>query len=105
VIVMITYGLRRGSGPAIPNRRLPPAERRAWTWSFLSSTLILFAGFAMIGRWLDPAPLRITAMMSDVGIASLRAPATAVIIFAVALQARLRAPRAAADHLSSGPER
>jgi hypothetical protein len=105
VIAMICYGLRRGSGQPILNRRLPASERRAWTWSLTLVTLLLFAGFVIVGRWLDAFPFSITSMMSDVAIASLRAPATAVIVFAAALQVRLHTPRAHADYLSSGPER
>jgi hypothetical protein len=105
VIIMICYGLRRGDAAPILNRRLPTTERRTWNWSFLAVTLILFAAFAAMGRWLDPFPFGITSMMYDVAVASLRALATAVIVLAVALQVRLRTPGARADYLSSGPER
>jgi hypothetical protein len=105
VIIMIAYGLRRGSTPPILKRRLSTSERRVWTWSLLLVTLLLFAGFVIIGRWLDAYPFGITSIMNDTAIASLRALATAVIIFALALQLRLRTPRTHADYLSSGPGR
>jgi hypothetical protein len=71
----------------------------------LLGALLLFAGFVAYGRWLDTFPFGITSIMYDVAIASLRALAAAVIIFAIALQVRLRTPRAQSDYLSSGPER
>jgi len=105
VIAMICYGLRGGGASPNLNRRLAIAERHAWTWSFLLATLVLFAAFLAIGRWLDTFPFGITSIVYDSAIASLRALATAVIIFAIALQVRLRTPGAHPDYLSSGPGR
>jgi hypothetical protein len=105
VIAMICYGLRRGSAAPILNRRLSTAERRTWNWSFLAVTVVLFAAFVAMGRWLDAFPFGITSMLYDVAIASLRALATAVMVFAIALQMRLRTPGAHTDYLSSGPGR
>jgi hypothetical protein len=105
VIVMIAYGLRRGGDAPILNRKLPTAERHAWTGAFLLGTLLLFGAFVALGRWLDRFPFGITSMMYDAAIASLRALASAIIVFAVALQVRLRAPGSRPRYLSSGPGR
>ncbi len=105
VIVMISYGLRRGGEAPLPHRKLPTAERLAWTGAFILGTLLLFGAFVAVGRWLHHFPFGITSMLYDAAIASLRAMATAIIVFAVALQVRLRAPGPRPDHLSSGPER
>jgi hypothetical protein len=105
VVLMIVYGLRGNGVQPTLNRRLPAAQRHAWIGAFLLGALLLFAGFVAYGRWLDTFPFGITSIMYDVAIASLRALAAAVIIFAIALQVRLRTPRAQPDYLSSGPER
>ncbi len=105
VVAMIWYGLRRGGEAPILNRKLPTSERHAWTGAFVLATLLLFGAFTAFGRWLDPYPFGIASMISDVAIASLRALATAVIVLAVALQVRLRAPGSRPGYLSSGPER
>jgi hypothetical protein len=105
VVAMICYGLRRGHEQRISDRRLPSTERRVWTVSFAFVTIVLFAAFFGLGRWLDPFPSGITLIVYDSAIASLRALATAIIVVAAAMQVRLRAAVPTPDHLSSGPER
>ena len=105
VILMIWYGLRRGHEQPVLNRKLSTADRRIWTCAFALVTLLLFGAFLAIGRWSDPFPFGIGSMLNDSAIASLRALATAIILFAVVLQVRLRARSTRPDYLSSGPER
>jgi hypothetical protein len=90
VLSMLVYGLRRGHDEPIAHRRIPVAERRLWTSSCVLATLVLFAAFLAVGRWLDPNPYGITSMLFDSATASLRALATAIILCAAAMQVRLR---------------
>jgi hypothetical protein len=105
VVLVIVYGLRRGRENPVANRRLSGSERRVWWVCLALLVVLLFGAFFALARWVDPFPFGITSFLYDSAIASLRALATAVIVFAVAVQMRLRASGSLPDYLSSGPER
>jgi hypothetical protein len=90
VIAMLAYGLRRGKQAPIGDRILPAAERRRWIWGILLASLALWAAFSVPAYLMD-SNHGVGWLVYDSAIASLRALATAVILFAVAIQLRLRA--------------
>jgi hypothetical protein len=100
VIAMLAYGLRRGKQAQIEPRLMPAAERRIWSVGFLFGSLVIGAAFLVPARLMDPYH-GVIWLVYDSAIASLRALATAAVLFAAAIQLRLRALRA---H-SSGPDR
>ena len=77
----------RQGRPAIVPRILSPAERQAWTWSIVFGSLVLGAVFLRSDHLLGPNH---GGLVYDSAIASLRALATAAIVFAAAIQWRLR---------------
>jgi hypothetical protein len=88
VVLMVLYGLRRGTAPPIPDRVLSRLERRYWGAAYMVSALALGAAFFALARFLDPR-YSVTAIANDLAVASLRGLATALIGVSVALRLRL----------------
>ncbi len=101
VMAMLAYGLRRGREIAVKPRILTETERHGWCWAILFGSLALWAAFLVPAYLMDPNH-GVGWLVYDSAIASLRALATAVILFAAAIQLRLRA---LASYRSSGPGR
>jgi hypothetical protein len=104
VIAILCYALRAGQEEAISQRIMAAPERRAWGWAIALGSLALWAALIVSGLLMDPYH-GVGWLIYDSAIASLRALATATIVFAAAIQLRLRALRAAPPYLSSGSGR
>lgn len=104
VIAMLCFGLRAGKGKVMAQRLIPANERRAWGWGIALGSIALWAAFLVPARLMDPYH-GMGWLIYDSAIASLRGLATAAIVFAAAIQLRLRALTAAQPYLSSGSER
>jgi hypothetical protein len=101
VIAMLAYGLRPGREAPVGGRVLAAPERRLWTGGFVLASLALWTAFTVPAYISDPNH-GVGWLVYDSAIASLRALATAVILFAAAIQVRLRA---FPQERSSGPGR
>jgi len=104
VMAMLCYGLRSGKDQPIANRIMSAKERRTWTGAIALGSAAMWVAYLVPARLLDPYH-GVGWAIYDSAIASLRALATAAIVFAVAIQLRLRALRARPAYLSSGSER
>ena len=103
MVAIVCYGLRPGKERPTTPRLIQARERCAWYWA------ILLGGAAFWVAYLVPARLMgfpgVGWLVYDSAIASLRALATAAIVFGAAIQLRLRAIAPSPAYLSSGPER
>jgi hypothetical protein len=104
VLAMLCYGLRAGKDRPMAQRILSAKERRAWSWAIALGCAALWVAFLVPAHLVDPYH-GVGWLIYDSAIASLRALATATIVFAAAMQLRLRALTARPAYLSSGPER
>jgi len=104
VMAMLCYGLRPAKGKAIAQRIMPSRERRVWGLGIALASIALWVAFLVPARFMDPYR-GVGWMIYDSAIASLRALATAAIVFAAAIHLRLRALNAARVYRSSGSER
>jgi hypothetical protein len=89
VLAMLAYGLRPRQEAKLTPRIMPAAERRIWSVGFLFGSLVLWAAFLVPARLADPYH-GVAWLVNDLAITSLRALAAAVIVFAAAIQLRLR---------------
>ena len=80
------------------------AERRAWNWAILLGYAAFWVAYFVPARLMDPFQ-GVGWLVYDSAITSLRALATAAIVFGAAIQLRLRAIAPSPAYLSSGPER
>ncbi len=90
VVAMLVYGVRRGQEAPDGARILGAAERRGWSVGFLLGSLALWAAF-LVQAYLSDRNHWLGSLVYDSAIASLRALAAAAILFAAAIQLRLRA--------------
>jgi hypothetical protein len=96
VVVLVWYGLRRGTENAVPARPLRAAERGLWVLIYVASAVGLSVAWWLWARSAAPSGhgMRMAGMViTNMAVASLRGLATALFCTSVALDWRLRALR------------
>jgi Domain of unknown function (DUF4184) len=100
VLVMMGYGLRRGSRAAVPNRLVASRERLFWLLIYALAAAILTAVFYIWARLGQPPSRSIILQASSIAVASLRGLAAALVGVSLLLDLRLRQ----LHQRSSGPD-
>lgn len=91
VVVILMYGLRRGSGTqAAPVRRLSAGERGLWIGGFVLAAAILSGAFFLMKHPAEPATRALGVPLSGAAIAVLRGLAAAMLSVSLCLRLRLR---------------
>jgi hypothetical protein len=96
VVVLVWYGLRRGTENAVPARPLRAAERGLWVLIYVASAAGLSVAWWLWARSASTSGhgMRMAGMViTNMAVASLRGLATALFCTSVALDWRLRALR------------
>jgi hypothetical protein len=95
VLVLVWYGLRRGSEHPVPHRPLRPAERRVWVPAYIVAAIGLSAAWFL---W-EPTGHSIKALATGIAVSALRGSAMALLCISLGLSWRLRVlgSRARAD--------
>jgi hypothetical protein len=91
VLLMIAYGFRRGSQPAIPNRLVASRERIAWLSAYVLTGIGLSLGFYLWATLRMGPTHSIIGRLATIAIASLRGLAAALVVVSLVLDLRLRA--------------
>jgi hypothetical protein len=94
VVVLVWYGLRRGTEKAVPARPLRAAERGLWVLIYVASAVGLSVAWWLWARSAAPSGhgTRMAGMViTNMAVASLRGLATALFCTSLALDWRLRA--------------
>jgi hypothetical protein len=89
VLAFVCYGLRRGREQPVPNRPLPPPERRVWMLVYAAAALATSAAWLL---W-EPTGHSLKALANGVAVAALRGLAMALFSTSLILGWRLRALR------------
>jgi hypothetical protein len=90
VAAVVSYALRPSKAePAAPTRILAAGERRAWVSAMIVSSIVLWIAF-LASSYLEHGNPRVGWLIYEAALASLRALATAIILFGALLQRRLR---------------
>ena len=106
VLAMVCYGFRRGSQPAVHDRRVASRERFAWLLAYALTGIAFTAAFCIWATYGQPPMHSIVARASTVAVASLRGLAAALLVVSLSLDVRLRVLHQRTSHeRSSGPER
>jgi hypothetical protein len=99
VLGLVWYGLRHGREPAVPQRPLSPAERRAWVLTYVLATVVLSGAWLLWARMGEPTGHSIKALATGIAVAVLRGLATAFLCTSIALSWRLFAQRTSSARL------
>jgi hypothetical protein len=101
VLIMVFYGLRRGSQPVVRNRLVGSSERLAWVSAYAIAAAACTTGFYLWATVRVPPGHSVFLRVSSIAVASLRGLAAALLVVSLWLDVRLRA----LHQRSSGPER
>ncbi len=96
VVVLVLYGLRRGTEKAVPARPLRAAERRLWVLIYLASAVGLSVTWWLWARVEAPSGHSLRGpnmVITSMAVAALRGLATALFCTSVTLDWRLRVLR------------
>ena len=91
VVIILMYGLRRGSGAkATTARPLSVGERRLWIGGYVLAAVILSSAFFLMKHPAESATRGVGVPLSGAAIAVLRGLAAAILGVSVCLKLRLR---------------